>query len=132
MALSIMAFWKDCFQDHGTNRTMLRGRILLRIAQAIAHLETHYAESLKLEDLICIADMSRRSFLRAFETATGFTPIAYQIQLRINRAADLLVRTTESITNIAYEVGFSDSNYFARQFRQHHGMSPRTYRRQSN
>jgi AraC-like DNA-binding protein len=107
-------------------------RALLRIAETIAYLETHYAESVKLEELICIASMSRRSFLRAFETATGFTPIAYQLQLRINRAAELLVRTTENITNIAYEVGFNDSNYFARQFRKHHGMSPRDYRRQSS
>jgi len=122
--MQLVAHLSRCY---GRSRNA-NSRALLRIAQTIAHLETHYAESVKLDDLICIADMSRRRFLRAFETATGFTPIAYQIQLRINRAAELLVRTTESITNIAYEVGFNDSNYFARQFRKHHGMSPREYR----
>jgi len=103
-------------------------RALLRIARTITHLETHHAEDVNLEQLISIANMSRRSFLRAFEATTGSTPIAYLIQLRINRAAALLRRTTRSITDIAFEVGFRDSNYFARQFRQHQGMPPRAYR----
>ena len=104
-------------------------RDLLQIAQTITHLETHYTENLNLQELVRMADMSRRSFLRSFEAATGRTPIAYLIQLRINQAAHLLRRTAQSITDIAYEVGFNDSNYFSRQFRQHQGTSPREYRR---
>jgi AraC-like DNA-binding protein len=104
-------------------------RALLRIAKAITHIETHFSEHVNLEELIRIAAMSRRSFLREFEAATGSTPIAYLIQLRMNRAATLLRRTPRSVTEIAFEVGFQDSNYFARQFRKRHGMSPRDYRR---
>jgi AraC-like DNA-binding protein len=104
-------------------------RALLRIAQTIAHLETCYAENVKLAELVSIAGMSRRSFLRAFEAATGSTPIDYLIQLRLSRAAALLRRTTQSITDIAFQVGFQDSNYFSRQFRQRYGMSPSAYRR---
>jgi len=104
-------------------------RALLRVAKTITHIETHSTESLNLEELIQISAMPRRSFLRAFEAATGATPIAYLIQLRINRAADLLRRTTKSITGIAFEVGFQDSNYFSRQFRKRYGMSPTDYRR---
>ena len=102
---------------------------LLRIAQTIVHLETCYRENVKLAELVCIAGMSRRSFLRAFEAATGSTPIDYLIQLRLARAAALLRRTTHSITDVAFEVGFQDSNYFSRQFRQRHGISPSAYRR---
>lgn len=106
-------------------------RALLRIAQTITHLEIHYKKNVNLDELASSAHMSKRSFLRAFEAATDCTPIAYLIQLRINRATDLLCRTTQSITDIAYEVGFNDGNYFTRQFRQHQGMSPRDYRRQN-
>ena len=102
---------------------------LLRIAQTIVHLETCYRENVKLAELVSIAGMSRRSFLRAFEAATGSTPIDYLIQLRLARAATLLRRTTQSITNVAFQVGFQDSNYFSRQFRQRHGISPSAYRR---
>jgi len=104
-------------------------RALLRIAQTIAYLETSYACDVKLAELVDIAGMSRRSFLRAFEAATGSTPIDYLIQLRLARAATLLRSTTQTITDVAFQVGFQDSNYFSRQFRQRHGMSPTAYRR---
>src|SRR5437764_1160665 len=50
---------------------------LLRIASAIAHLETRYAEEIELDDLADMAHMSKRSFLRTFQAATGQPPIAY-------------------------------------------------------
>jgi AraC family L-rhamnose operon transcriptional activator RhaR/AraC family L-rhamnose operon regulatory protein RhaS len=105
-------------------------RALLRIAEAISHLETHYQEPIDLDDLARISHTSRRSFIRAFRAAMRSSPIAYLIQLRINRAADLLRRSDRSITDIAYHVGFDDSNYFTRQFHKVIGVSPRIYRRQ--
>ena len=103
-------------------------KALLRIAQTITYLESHFTEAVNLDELVNMSQMSKRSFLRAFEAAMGCTPIAYVIQLRIARAARLLRLTKDSITDIAYNVGFNDSNYFARQFRKHSGISPRNYR----
>jgi len=60
----------------------------------------------------------------------GSSPIAHLIQLRVNRAATLLRQTGDSVTDIAFRVGFSDSNYFTRQFRRIMGRSPRAYRNQ--
>ena len=101
---------------------------LLRIASAIAHLETHYAEEIELDDLAEMAHMSKRSFLRTFQAATGQPPIAYLIQIRVNRAADRLRATDDPVTDVAFDVGFQDSNYFARQFRRVMGTTPRAYR----
>ncbi len=70
----------------------------------------------------------RRNFLRAFESTMGFPPITYLIRLRIRQACKLLQRSDQSITEIAMAVGFSDSNYFSRQFRMLTGSSPREYR----
>ncbi|WDI41031.1 helix-turn-helix domain-containing protein [Bremerella sp. P1] len=103
-------------------------RSLLRIAEAISYIEQHYSEDIQLEVLTEIAGMSRRSFMRAFEEATGSTPIAYLIQLRLSRSAELLWATDKSVTEIAFEVGFNDSNYFSRQFRKRFNVSPREYR----
>jgi AraC-like DNA-binding protein/mannose-6-phosphate isomerase-like protein (cupin superfamily) len=106
-------------------------RALLRIAEAITHLETHHAdEAIHLDALAGIAHMSKRNFNRAFHAATGCSPIAYLIRLRLNRAAALLRAGDDPVTDIAFRVGFNDSNYFARQFRQVLGLSPREYRRQ--
>ena len=104
-------------------------RALLRIAEAIAYLETHSYEPIQLMELARIANMSRRSFIRAFQAATGSSPIAYLINQRINRAATLLRQNGQSITDIAFAVGFSDSNYFTRQFRKVFGFPPNEYRR---
>ena len=101
---------------------------LLRIAAAITHLETHYSEPVELDNLAELAHMSKRSFLRTFRAATGQSPIAYLIQIRVNRAADRLRTSNEAITEVAFAVGFQDSNYFARQFRQLMGVAPRDYR----
>ena len=73
--------------------------------------------------------MSKRSFLRAFQSAVGSAPIAYLIKLRLSRAATLLRRAGEGITSAAFKTGFNDSNYFARQFRKMFGLSPREYRK---
>jgi AraC-like DNA-binding protein len=101
---------------------------LLRIASAITHLETHFAEEIELDDLAGMAHMSKRSFLRTFQAATGESPIAYLIQIRVNRAADRLRTTSDPVTDVAFAVGFKDSNYFARQFRRVTGVTPRAYR----
>lgn len=103
-------------------------RALLRIGETISQLETKYDQEINLDDMANQAGMSKRSFLRTFKAATDKTPIAYLIQLRINRAAKLLASEKDSITDIAFKVGFSDSNYFTRQFRKVMGLSPRQFR----
>ena len=106
-------------------------RALLRIAETITYLETHLDEERSLDELAAMASMSKRSFIRAFKEATGNSPIAYLLQLRVSRASALLRRDdTISITDVAFQSGFSDSNYFTRQFRKIMGQSPRTYRQQ--
>ena len=102
---------------------------LLRLAHTITHLESKPHETVKLNNLASQAGMSPRSFVRAFRAATGLSPIAYLIQLRINRAAALLRSSDKPITEIAFQVGFNDSNYFTRQFVKLLGCSPRHYRR---
>jgi AraC-like DNA-binding protein len=101
---------------------------LLRIAATITYLETHYGEPVRLDDLAEMAHMSRRAYLRAFRAATGQAPIAYLLQTRVGRAAALLRGGDEPVTEVAFRAGFSDSNYFARQFRRITGMAPRAYR----
>jgi len=105
-------------------------RSLLCIAETISHLETYYAKPIQLDELIQMSNMSRRSFLRAFESTMGCTPIAHLIRLRIDRASDLLRTTNRSITDFAFEVVFNDSNYFSRQFHKATGCTPRQYRQQ--
>lgn len=105
-------------------------RALLRIGEAISHLEMNYQEPIDLDHLAQLAHMSKRNFIRSFQAAIGSSPIAHLVQLRVNRGASLLRRTEQSVTEIAFQVGFTDSNYFARQFRKLLGVTPSQYRKQ--
>jgi AraC-like DNA-binding protein len=124
--MQLVGYLARCY-SHSKNPD---SRALLRLAEAISYLETNFTEPIDLDELARKAHMSSRGFIRAFRAAMGTPPIAYLIQLRINRAAELLRRGTQSVTDIAFTVGFSDSNYFTRQFHKVIGISPRTYRQQ--
>lgn len=104
------------------------GRALLRISESVSYLELHLQEEVNIDLLAEKARMSKRSFLRAFQLATGSSPIAWLIEQRVQRAAQLLRRTNRPVTDIAFEVGFNDSNYFTRQFTKRNGLSPSRYR----
>lgn len=103
-------------------------RELYRLASAISFLENNYDKKIYLQKVAGIAHMSVRNFQRVFYDAMGATPIAYLIRQRILHAAELLNQKNLSITEIGFQVGFQDSNYFARQFRGIMGRSPREYR----
>jgi len=102
---------------------------LLRIGDAIAHLETRYAEPVRLHQLARMAHLSPRQFQRIFRACMGRSPIEHLLHIRLQRAAELLRSRGKSVTEIAYECGFSDSNYFARVFRARHQQSPSVYRK---
>lgn len=125
--MQLVGYLSRCYLDSRDEDS----QSLLRIGEAMSHLETHFADPVvTVDQLAQIAGMKKRSFMRTFQAATGLAPIAYLLQLRINRASELLRRTDLSITEIAFKVGFSDSNYFARQFRGLMNMPPTEYRTQ--
>jgi AraC family L-rhamnose operon transcriptional activator RhaR/AraC family L-rhamnose operon regulatory protein RhaS len=97
---------------------------LLRMGNVISFIEEHYDRPLRLETLAEMAHMSPRHLLRTFRDATGLTPIEYLLHRRIQKAADLLQTGDRNVTEVAFAVGFTDSNYFSRQFRNITGQRP--------
>jgi transcriptional regulator GlxA family with amidase domain len=104
-------------------------RSLLRMGEIISYMEASYAEPISLPDLAKAARMSESTLVRNFRKGLGFSPIDYLIRLRISKACELLRHSDDEIISIALRVGFSDSNYFWRQFRKVMGQSPREFRR---
>jgi len=107
-----------------------KARALLRVGHVIGALENDFSKDWKLEDLLKIACMSRSNLMRIFRKATGQAPIEYLVRLRIQKAIELLRSTDRSITEISFETGFNDSNYFSRQFRKTVGRPPSAFRKQ--
>lgn len=100
-----------------------------RLVKAINHIEEHYTEAIDMDDLAKWAGMSARTFRRLFRKATGASPLAYLIRTRVERACILLRDTDRPISQVAFDSGYSDSNYFSREFRKIKGESPTDYRR---
>ncbi|MBL7115975.1 MAG: helix-turn-helix domain-containing protein [Kiritimatiellae bacterium] len=113
-----------------TSTDTTEAHALLRVGNVIGALENNFSRDWRLDELLEIAHMSRSNLMRVFRKATGQTPIEYLVRLRIQRAMELLSNTDLSITEIALETGFNDSNYFTRQFRRILGESPRQFRTQ--
>ncbi len=98
------------------------------VEAAAAFLETHYLEPVTLDQLAGIAFLSPSQLIRVFRKRYGDTPIARQLKLRLEHACRLLNTGRLSIAETAYRSGFSDSNYFIRQFRKHYGVTPGRFR----
>lgn len=106
------------------------GRETLRLVrQAMAYLHEHYAEPISRRDLANHLGLSDDYLTYCFRREVGMTPISYLNRYRVNRAKVLLRESEKSVTEIAMDVGFSDSSYFARVFRRQVGVSPDVYRR---
>ena len=72
--------------------------------------------------------VSESTLTRMFKDCTGYAPNEYLIVLRLKKAAMLLLNSELTIGEIADRTGFSDSNYFCRQFRKHFNLPPQKYR----
>jgi AraC-like DNA-binding protein len=81
-----------------------------------------------LSELAVAAEMSRYQLIRAFRKATGMTPHAWQLNQRINLARDA-IRQGESLTDLAYRLGFADQAHFQRVFKAHTAVTPGHFRR---
>ena len=100
-----------------------------RLSSLIAALETRLGEALSIGELSKEVGMSRRTFIRRFEAATGATPGQWIAEQRMRRAQSLLEATHLSIDEIAHQCGFSSTGGFRDRFESVVGVSPGAYRR---
>lgn len=101
-----------------------------RVNHVVDYIERHLSEPLDLEQLATLAAFSKYHFHRIFFAQTGETPVQFLSRLRLEKACTLLVANRDrSVTEVAFEVGYTDMAAFARAFRRAHGMSPTEYRR---
>jgi signal transduction histidine kinase/AraC-like DNA-binding protein len=98
------------------------------VRQAMAYIHKHYADSISRADLARHVALSEDYLTACFRQELGVTPIAYINRYRVHQAKQLLADLGKSITDVALEVGFSDSGYFSRVFRREVGVSPEAYR----
>jgi AraC-like DNA-binding protein len=94
----------------------------------LAHIGRNLGHDLRETDLAALSGYSPSAFCRAFQRHTGMTFVSYVNGLRIGRACELLVGSQRRITDICFEVGFSNLSNFNRQFLTQKSMPPSAFR----
>ena len=91
-------------------------------------MEKNFCFNLRMEDFAELAHRSLSSFKRDFQQAYGESPGKWLLKRRIEHAANLVVNTDMSFSQIAYESGFEDLSHFSRSFKKIIGSTPSDYR----
>ncbi|MBR2405969.1 MAG: helix-turn-helix domain-containing protein [Clostridia bacterium] len=100
-----------------------------RIHAVITFIEQRYADPLTLEQLAKFANYSPNHLGKRFKDTTGYPPMRYLNNVRIERAKLLLQGTTEPISVIMERTGFTDAAYFSKSFKKVIGYSPQKFRK---
>ena len=107
----------------------LRQEYIARINQVIDYIEYNIDSPLNLEKLSRVANFSPFHFHRIFSAFMGETLNSFIKRLRVEKAASMLISNPRhSITQIAYDCGFSSSQAFSRAFKEHFDMSASDFR----
>ncbi len=85
-------------------------------------------KALKIEEMALYFNYSPSHFFSIFKKKTGFSPINYFNDLKIQKACQYLSFTSMSVKEISYTLGFNDPLYFSRLFKKIMGVPPLRYR----
>jgi AraC-like DNA-binding protein len=99
--------------------------------QVAEFIQQHLGNSeVNIDDLAAATATSRSGLNRKMKHLFGMSPAEFIRESRISRAATLLATTDRTISDIAYECGFSDMNYFGKCFKARHKITPSAYRKE--
>jgi len=99
-----------------------------RLNYAKDFIHSCYMNEISLDDLASVACMNNAYFLREFKKYFGLSPHQYIIQHRLNMAKKLMQTTSLSITEICFEVGYSDTTSFGKLFKKYFLSTPAVFR----
>ena len=94
----------------------------------VKYINLNYTSDISLSEAADVSNLSVHYFSRVFKKEMGCTFKEYITTLRIESAKRKLKNEDENISNIAKEVGYNNSGYFSRVFKEYEGISPSTYR----
>ncbi len=111
--------------EHSEEVCSLDGRI---IVEGVKYLFEHIYENIELRELARLSNVSEVYFRRLFKEQYGLSPASYRLTRRLIAGAEYLKYTDNSVTEIAELVGFTDSSYFIKRFREYFSFTPLAYR----
>ncbi len=95
----------------------------------LQYIQEHYSEEISLVKIAESAHICESECLRCFRNVIGYSPIQYVKQIRIQKAAEMLLCTNWKISDIGQKCGFQEMSYFAKTFRELKGCTPNVFRK---
>ena len=99
------------------------------IHKIMLYIENNYSKNITLAQIADMVHLNPSYFSKKFKAINGFGFKDYLNKVRINHSEKLLLETDKSITDIAFECGYINSNYFGDAFRHLNKVSPSTFRK---
>jgi len=84
---------------------------------------------LSVDTLVEEAGISRSALFKKIKTLIGISPMELIKNIRLKKAAELIEEGSDNFTQVAYKVGFKDSQHFSKCFKQIYGVTPTEYRK---
>ncbi len=103
--------------------------VQLNILKVVEHLHKNYNQDFTNNELLEIANLSPSYFIRLFKKETGKTPQQYLVELKIEKAKELLSFSNYTVTEICFLCGFSEHSHFSKVFKKLTGLTPLNYRK---
>ncbi len=103
----------------------------LKISKALQLIHERYAENLSVELLASEVYLSRSAFMEKFTRLVGESPISYLTAWRMHKSLLLLRNSSNSITEVAENVGYASAESYSRAFKRYFGYSPQDTRQNS-
>ncbi|HBC87661.1 MAG TPA: hypothetical protein DCZ94_11950 [Lentisphaeria bacterium] len=98
------------------------------VEKAVSYINEHFADDIDIAELSKKLNCSEGHFYRLFKKRIGMTPVSYISKVRIQNAAQWLMRSDLKLSQISNLVGYHDQFYFSRIFKKITGTSPKAYR----
>lgn len=98
------------------------------VEEALKYIETNYFWEITVQSIADFLNIDRSYLHRLFKSSVGVSIKEYLLNFRIKRACDLLIHTDLPISTISRSVGYEDSLYFSRLFKNKKSVSPKEYR----
>ena len=111
--------------------TPVKATISVEILQAMMYITEHIFETITLENLAGTTKLSISGLTQRFQRELGVSPREYINRMKIEKAKELLSDSESSVTEIAFALAFSSSNYFSFVFHKLTGKSPTEFRQDS-
>lgn len=97
---------------------------------ALNYISKNYMNNITISDIAAATNIDRTYLFKLFQKFANMSPSQYLQTFRLDNAVVLLRKSSFSVTDIAYMVGFQQASYFSKMFTQYKGMTPSEYRKE--